>query len=288
VEALGHRATALAELGRRTEALAALAHLLQLEPALGAAWSLCGLLLKEEGRLGDAAEAFRHAIANGADQSLNGHYLAAVTGVAPPAPPPQYVEGLFDSYAAGFEQHLVQVLKYRAHQVLAEPVLAMNRRFTAALDLGCGTGLCGALVRPVAEWLEGVDLSSNMVAQAQARGVYDLVEQGDVLAHLQAATRRYDLVLAADVFIYVGALDRVFAAVASGLESGGLFCFSVEEAAAGQEIALQPSLRYVHSEGYLRRLAGEHGFSIDALQRHPIREDQRQPIPGLFAWLVRR
>ena len=131
VEALGHRATALAELGRRAEALAGFEHLLRLQPEVGFAWSLRGLLLKDEGQLGEAAKSFRKAIEFGADSGLNGHYLASVTGTAPPAPPRQYVEGLFDSYADGFEQHLVEVLKYRAHEVLAREVTAMKRRFAA-------------------------------------------------------------------------------------------------------------------------------------------------------------
>ena len=287
-EAIGHRATALAELGRRADALSALERLLQLQPEHGLTWSLRGLLLRDEGRLEEAAESFRQAIAFGADPALNGHYLAGVTGAAPPAPPRHYVESLFDSYADGFERHLVEVLKYRAPEVLVRPVAASGRRFAAALDLGCGTGLCGALVRPAVRWLEGVDLSANMVRQARARAVYDRVEQGDVAQHLAAATRRYDLVLAADVFIYVGALDGVFAETARVTEPGGLFCFSVEAAGEDEDFALRPSLRYVHSERYLRRLAAAHGFAVDVVERHPIREDQQRPIPGLFAWLVRR
>ena len=289
VEALGHRATALAELGRYDEALATLDALLHQAPRLGYAWSLRGLLLKDSGRLQEAATAFRSAIDNGGDAELNSHYLASVSGqAAPAAPPREYVENLFDSYAAGFERHLVDVLNYRAHEVLAQRVIATQRRFASVLDLGCGTGLCGALMRPHALWLQGVDVSGNMVAQARAGGGYDLVEQADLVQHLGAAERRFDLVLAADVFIYVGALEAVFAGVARAIDPGGVFCFSVEAAREDEEFALRPSLRYVHSEGYLRRLAAQHGFDVEAMARHPIREDQQQPISGLFAWLVRR
>lgn len=289
VEAWGHRAIALAELGRHDEALACLDRLLQLAPRLGHAWSLRGRLLKDGGQTQEAAAAFRKAIANGADAELNGYFLASVSDAAAPAAPPRhYVENLFDGYAANFDRHLVEVLDYRAHQVLADGLVAMNRRFASALDLGCGTGLCGALVRPLVERLEGVDLSVKMVTQARARGCYDQVEQADLAQSLAAATRRYDLVLAADVFIYVGALESVFAAAAALMDAGGVFCFSVEEAGGDEDFALRPSLRYVHSEPYLRRLALQNGFDIDALARHPIRQDQQAPIPGLFAWMTRR
>jgi predicted TPR repeat methyltransferase len=246
-------------------------------------------LLKDLGRTREAAAAFETAIANGADAELNSYFLASVSErAAPPAPPRHYVENLFDGYAANFERHLIDVLHYRAHEVLAKRLAAMDRRFDRALDLGCGTGLCGELLRPLARRLEGVDLSSNMVTQARARGVYDSVEQADLAQHLAAAQGPYDLVVAADVFIYVGALEAVFAQVARLMQPGGVFCFSVESASEDEGFALRPSLRYVHSEHYLRPLAAAHGFDVEASARHPIREDQQAPIPGLFLWLVRR
>ena len=47
-----------------------------------------------------------------------------------------------------------------------------------------------------------------MVERAAARGVYDSVAHADVAQYLADTQQRYDLVLAADVFIYVGALER--------------------------------------------------------------------------------
>ena len=288
-EALGHRAAALAALDRRESAVACLEQLLAIDASSGGAWSLKGSLLKDLGRHAEAATAFENAIARGADPQLNRYFLASLQGGdAPPAPPRHYVEMLFDGYADGFDEHLVGVLNYRAHQVLADGVLALQRRFVSALDLGCGTGLCGQLVRPLADRLEGVDLSGNMVEVARGRGIYDQVAQDDVVHYLQQSARRYDLVLAADVFIYVGALDPVFDAVARRMDSGGVFCFSVEEAGEGEDLALRTSLRYVHSERSVRALAQAHGFDVRAMARHPIREDQRTPIPGLYTWLVKR
>ena len=47
------------------------------------------------------------------------------------------------------------------------------------------------------------------------------------------------LVIAADVFIYVGALEAVFASVRQRLAPCGCFAFSVERADAGQDLLLQ-------------------------------------------------
>jgi predicted TPR repeat methyltransferase len=288
VEALGHRATALAELGHHRGALACADRALGLDAGLTPVWAVRGSLLKELGRLDEARASFEKAIALGADTPLNRYCLASLSGQdVPSTAPREYVETLFDSYADDFETHL-QVLNYRAPEILVAELARSGRRFSRALDLGCGTGLCGLLLKPLAGKLDGVDLSGNMVQKASARQVYDEVAQDDLAGFLVATGHRYDLVLAADVFIYVGALEAVFAGVARVIEPGGVFCLSVESVPDGQDYVLRPSLRYAHSRGYIRKLADQHGFEFGPTSEHPIREDQRTPVPGLFAWLTKR
>ena len=283
-EALGHCGTALAELGRPQQALSCFDRALAVDPRPAALWLLRGTALRELGRPADAAASFREALARGGDPELLGYYLAALEGGdAPARPPRQYVQALFDAYAGGFDAHLVQALHYDAPQVLVSRMTA-GRRFAHALDLGCGTGLCGALLRPHTQRLTGLDLSAAMLDKAARAGAYDTLEQRDIVEFLAASGDRYDAVVAADVFIYVGALDEVFRLLAARMPAGGVFAFTVEESAA-EEVVLRESLRYAHSEGGLRRLAERHGFRIDALERRPVREEQRQPIAGLFCWL---
>lgn len=286
VEALGHAGAALAELGRHAEALRLFDRALAADARLAALWTLRGSLLREMGRTAEAAESFRQAIAHGGDAQLIGFYLAGVGGLpeVPPASPRAYVEALFDGYAVQFDSHLTEALKYDAPRILTQRLLADSAHYRNGLDLGCGTGLCGRLLRPACARITGIDLSGNMIEQAHARGGYDQLQQADVLEFLQGTSERYDLVIAADVFIYVGALDAVFAQLARVMLPQGRFCFTVEES-EGPELALRSSLRYAHSEALLRRLAGEHGFSVTAIERGPVREEQRQPIPGLFVWL---
>lgn len=286
-EALRHRAAALAELGRLEAALASIDQALQVEPANGPAWTLRGSLLRSLGRAAEAAEAYRAAAANGDDSALNRYFLASLGGGPAPANAPrEYVEALFDGYSQDFDAHLVQVLGYRAPERLVQGL--GGARADAALDLGCGTGLCGPLLRPLAARLDGVDLSAEMVERSRAGGAYDEVVHADIADYLRSTPRRYDLVVAADVFIYVGALEQVFEGAARVMPPGGRFCFSVELAGAGQDLVLQPSLRYAHSAGYIRKLARHSGFEISATREAPIREDQGLPVPGLFAWLARQ
>ena len=186
-------------------------------------------------------------------------YLASVeAGAAPATAPAAYVAGLFDSYADEFDSHLVGALRYQAHRQLVDQLVATcggGARFRSALDLGCGTGLCGPLVRPMAARLTGVDLSARMIEKARSLGVYDRLEQGDIIEFLDGSEDRWDLVLAADVFIYVGDLEPVFARLERAMAEG-VFCFSVESLEGdGAGLRLLPSLRYAHSEAYLERLA---------------------------------
>jgi predicted TPR repeat methyltransferase len=286
-EAHFQRGQVLQFLERHDEALAAHEQALACDPTLGAAWSQRGSILRDLHRLDEAAVSFEQAIANGADPSLNRYFLASVTGRGTPAAaPPTYVEPFFDEYADAFESHLLDGLHYEAHTTLVRGLHGLEaKRYRAALDLGCGTGLCGPLVAPIADAVDGVDLSRNMIEKARRRGVYRHLAHAEIAEHLQRTEARYDLVLAADVFIYIGDLEAVFGGMRRVLDRGGIACFSVEVADDDRTFQLLPSLRYAHSERYLRELAARHAFAARQFLRRPLREDQRRPVPGLFVYL---
>ncbi|MDO9468560.1 MAG: tetratricopeptide repeat protein [Thiobacillus sp.] len=275
-----------ANAGRMEAALRAFDRVLEIDPRAAAAWSARGGVLRDLGRLDEAAPCFEQAIARGADPELHAYYLAAVRGSGGPAAPPRaYVETLFDQYSVDFQSHLVDQLQYRGHEWLLRPLIASRPRWRNVLDLGCGTGLCGPLVAPFADAIDGVDLSAAMLAQARALGVYRELIHEDLTTFLARTDRRADLVLAADVFIYVGALDAVFGAVRRLLEPGGCFAFTVELTPDSDDFRLLPSLRYAHSEAYVRRLAGTHGFRLRELQRAPLRQSQQQALDALYVYL---
>lgn len=284
-EALGHAGTALAELGRLPEALAMFERSLEADARPAVLWMFRGSALRELGRRDEAAECFREALARGGDAPLLHYYLAGLQQEEVPGQPPRhYVQGLFDSYADSFDAHVVRELGYEAPRLLVERLARGGRRYAQALDLGCGTGLCGRLLRPLCDRLTGVDLSPNMLEKARATGAYDDLQLADVAEFLAGSSAQFDAVVAADVFIYVGALDEVFRLLAQRMAPGAPFCFTVEESTS-EELALRASLRYAHSEGLVRRLADEHGFRVTALERRPVRNEQHRPIPGLFVWL---
>ena len=275
-----------ANAGRAADALRSYDRVLELDPQAAVAWSARGGLLRDLGQLDAAARCFERAIELGADPELHRYYLAAVRGAQSPAAPPRtYVETLFDQYSVDFESHLVDQLQYRGHEWLVRPLVESGRRWRAVLDLGCGTGLCGPLVAPHADAIDGVDLSAAMLDRARALGVYRELIHADLGNFLADTDRRADLVLAADVFIYVGALDAVFRHVRRILEPGGRFAFTVERAPEGDGFRLLPSLRYAHSEVYVRGLADAHGFAVREIRRAPLRKNRQAPLDALYVYL---
>ena len=287
------RGLALVALDRPEDAQRAWKTALARDEAFVAVWVDLGSLHRDRGQPEQALACLERALALGADDPMLRFQVAALRDAqrAPEAPPRQYVEQLFDGYAEHFDTHLVQGLGYRTPQLLADGLAHTGRaHFATALDLGCGTGLCAA---PLARWvgqLDGVDLSAAMLDKARALGRYDRLVHGDVVDHLHATERRYALVIAADVFVYLGALEPVFAGVRRVLEPGGVFAFSVEaadEACPEPGYVLRATLRYAHAEPYVRALAQAHGLEVCATQRHALRQDHGATITGLCVWLRR-
>lgn len=287
-EAWFHLAQTRQMLDRLEAAVDAYDRCLALRPQHGASWSQRGSALKDLGRRDEAAACFERALALGDDPELNRYFLAAVrrTAAAPSGAPPAYVERLFDDYAADFDQHLVDRLGYQAPERLLRLVQGQGReRFDDVLDLGCGTGLCAPLLRPLARRLAGVDLSAGMLEVARRRGLYDELLQAELVQHLAGTERRHDLLVAADVLIYLGDLAPVFAGVRRVLRAGGLFTFSVEPAGGDAAFVLQPSLRYAHGEAGLRALAASQGLRVLQAERGALRADQVHEVQGQY-WLL--
>src|SRR5262249_51635699 len=139
-----------------------------------------------------------------------------------------YVRKLFDDSAETFESNLEQ-LDYRAPQAVAQALtVRADGKFPTVLDGGCGTGLCGPLIRALCWHLVGVDLSEKMIEQAQARECYDELIASELTAFLHWRVRAFDAVVSADTLVYFGALDELFAAASDSLRERGLLIFTLE------------------------------------------------------------
>jgi predicted TPR repeat methyltransferase len=257
---------------------------LDLVPDWAAGWFRLGEIRRTHALAG-AAEAFEAALIAdpqdrlGASLSLD---LLRDRSLAD-AMPSAFVETLFDQYAKGFEQSLVEKLDYRAPQLLARGVPDGLGR---VLDLGCGTGLMGLELRDRCQWLEGWDISAEMLREAQSKAIYDRLEKRD-LTLLDAQGGQWDLIAAADVFAYLGALEQIVGWVAQALRPAGRFAFTVELHDGEDAYVLRDSRRYAHSPQHLAALLDEAGFDA-TLQHGVLRQDRDAPIWGLVVQAVKR
>ncbi len=157
-------------------------------------------------------------------------------------------------------------------------------RFAAMLDLGCGTGLAGGVFRTAVDHLTGIDLSAAMIEEARRRALYERLVSGELVEYLAAeaaAPVRYDLVVAADVLVYIEYLAVVAAAVRRVLAPSGLFAFTVETH-AGDGVLLRESLRYAHGAAHVRAAMASAGLDLLQLAEVSTRTERGEPVPGLL------
>jgi predicted TPR repeat methyltransferase len=266
---------------------------LAIEPAFVAGWHALGNLLDDAGRLREAADAYRRALELAPALTAAAFDLAALgEAPAPAVMPREYTTNLFNDFAATFDRRLVGELAYQAPRALRELMndclrqSHLETRQFDILDLGCGTGLVGREFRDLAASLVGVDLSAGMLAQAEQAGVYDDLDCREVVEFMQASDRRFDMILAADLFIYIGDLSPVFSSAAKVLREEAWFAFSIETIDAAP-YALRRTRRYAHSLAYLRDLAADSGFRWIAARETPIREGPAGAVPGHVVALQR-
>jgi len=214
------------------------------------------------------------------------YMLAAIQGNALEAPPEEYVKSLFDQYSDDFENNLLEDLEYRAPEKLWE-LFNKNRRrqaYAHTLDLGCGTGLCGLFFHGVTRSLDGIDLSPKMIERAREKNIYTFLQDTDMLKYLKRTEKKYDLFLAADVFIYLGELDPLFAALHKVALPGAHVLFSVEDS---HEVAwqLQSNGRYSHNHEYIMSMADGYAFTLVAREKTELRKEKGEGVAGLLYFL---
>jgi predicted TPR repeat methyltransferase len=278
------------------EAAADLARqVLEIAPDFAAAHALLGRAAAEQGSREEALNALRKALELEPDDALGVRLdLAKLDALAPEeAISGGYVRALFNEYAPSFDRHLTKTLAYRGPELIAD---ALRRacskrirpyRFGLALDLGCGTGLMAQALEGLCKTIEGVDLSPLMLEKARKTKLYDALHEGELVAFLSGrASAEADLVLAADVFVYMAGLEAAFREAHRVLRREGLFAFTVQTH-DGEGFVLGQDARYAHSDAYLRELAAKCGFATVLFENVSTRQDQGRPVPGYLAVLER-
>jgi predicted TPR repeat methyltransferase len=282
LEVAFEHAVMLMQAGHAKEAEQALAHLVQTGGIDAQAWAWLGRARLRLGDVAGARDAFERARVLEPDDPVVAHFLVSLGDTLPESVERDYIQRLFDDFADRFEHTLVARLGYAVPPRLAALLRAQGADMAGrVLDLGCGTGLMAVELARPGRVIDGVDLSPRMLDRAREKGLYRDLQAAEIGAYLaDADDQRWELIVAADVFVYVAALAPVFAAVRHRLADGGWFAFSIESS-AGEAVELLPATgRYRHSPDVVARQLVEAGFTGVVREPLVIRHEVGQPVAG--------
>lgn len=291
--------------GKTTEALIPFQRAIVLMPQDHESFHNLGVTLQELGRLNNAINCFRQALAlnpgyGDAYGSLESALRAQGKMHEAYACYKKNVEIVFDNYAETFDSHLIEELKYSVPEKLVDFIRQVGAanidNKPRVLDLGCGTGLVGKAVREHAGYLVGVDISGKMLDKARSINIYDALVRADLLDMMsKEASANYDLIVSADVFIYIGDIQSIANQARRLLSSQGLFAFSVEslfqeesdssQARNEQTYRLEKTGRYSHSKEYITQVASTSGFEVVGIHSSPVRFEKNVPVDGYLVLL---
>jgi predicted TPR repeat methyltransferase/predicted negative regulator of RcsB-dependent stress response len=200
----------------------------------------------------------------------------------PATPPNTFVSELFNAYAPHYDTHLSQHLHYDAPQQLCQAYIneaLPEKASLRVLDLGCGTGLCGQIFKPYAQEIIGIDLATDMISIAATKGIYNALHVMSITDALKQFGP-FDLILAADVFPYVGQLDHVLSAIKSALSPNGHVAFTCEKSTQTKTFDLQKTLRYSHHRQYINDMLTQAKLEVRTFENCILRQQNGKPLNG--------
>ena len=286
-EAWHYLSLALLAQHRSEEAFAAAVQAELLLPPQARRRQTYGRALSAAGEKERAVAFYRDWLAKEPDNPYVQHHLAASLGELPERASDAYVEQVFDQFAANFDAQLA-TLKYCAPELvtgaLRAALPAPSAQFDIA-DLGCGTGLCGPLLRPWSRTLVGCDLSAAMLARAAPRQAYDQLLKAELVQFLVDRPGAFDVLVSADTLIYFGELAPVFAAAHAALRPGGMLACTLEALPDDDANAwrLTESGRYAHTRAGVAERLSAAGFAASTIAPASPRVEGGKAVHG---WLL--
>jgi predicted TPR repeat methyltransferase len=247
-------------------------------------WYNLGELAHIVGRRAEARDAYEKYLALVPEDEEIAHLLISLRDdVAPARASDRCIEQLYDRFASFYDESMRRDLSYQAPEQLELAIREAlgSRTGLAVLELGCGTGLAGRLLRSFAQRLVGIDLSEAMLDRASQSGIYDALDAAEITDWLRKpGAPHFDLIAACDTLIYFGDLTQVIVPARRLLNDGGIIAFTVED---GDTVPfrLTDSGRYAHHESHVREVAQHAGLTVRTLTRATLRYEYGNAVTGL-------
>ena len=259
----------------------------KIEPGNTKSFKEIAKILYKSGNRKESIKTLEHLLEQNPDDEIAKHMIAAFGGSeVPDRASERFVTQTFDSYATSFDEALAR-LEYKAPQLVGDELKRLTRTDCRIdiLDIGCGTGLCGPIVKPLASKLVGVDLSAGMLRKAKQRDTYDSLHLAELTDFMQKSDATYDAIICVDTFVYFGKLDDAFVAAESILNPCGHLIFTVERHTldeSTEDFRLQHHGRYSHVDDYLERALSASGLVAQSMTPVVPRIELGEPVNGLL------
>ena len=259
----------------------------ELTPENPDAWHALGFAAQAVGRREEARDAFANYLEARPEDASIRHILTALKDEAPPPRASnECILQIFNDFSSHYDTKMRDHLSYQAPERLQELIRAEmgDAKGLEILDIGCGTGLSGVVLKERAACLVGIDLSPEMIDVARERDIYDQLEIAEITEWLDQTEGQFDLIVACDCLVYFGDLQPVVALAARRLKPGGCFAFTTER---GEKYPfhLSDSGRYTHHPDHMRAIAASAGLIVVRLEEGFLRTERGVEVTGLLALL---
>ena len=238
--------------------------------------------------IGESSKAiinYNKAIQINPEHQSSKYMVASLTGMKFPRAPVEYIRDLFDNFAKKFDESLIIHLKYQGPthllKLFSNAFGQRSDKYSATVDLGCGTGLTGKLFRDHTDYLIGVDLSKNMIQKAEEKKIYDDFFIQDMSSFLYETTNSFDFFICADVFIYFGDLSSLFELIKNRSQKSATLAFWTEHSKT-EDFYLSKVGRFCHSKKYILSLLKQNGFKLISFETNKLRKEGKNWIDGDF------
>ncbi|MGL1931874.1 MAG: tetratricopeptide repeat protein [Desulfotalea sp.] len=234
------------------------------------------------GEIDNAKELYRQLLTLDPEHTGAKHMLKTISHDNSGHTEIEYVRELFDHFSDHFDKSLTQNLSYQVPQLIKaevkNAVQKKNSAFRHTLDLGCGTGLIGEELKDLTQKITGIDISPKMVEKAKEKHIYDNLYVADI-NELQL-NDPFDLIIAADVFSYIGELNTTFSHIKDISTAETSLIFSIEKLTTNENIRLEKTGRYSHSLDYIKALAKRHSMEFHSHQDAKLRKESGVWVAG--------
>jgi predicted TPR repeat methyltransferase len=259
----------------------------ELKPDDWEAWYDLGEIAQCLGKREEAREAYqKYFDVNSHDAEVEHLLIALRNDAPPPRASDRAIQTIYKAFAASYESVMCDALGYKGPERLSDALTAVlgDRKALAILDLGCGSGLAGAVVKDRASELIGIDLSPEMIELARARGIYDRLEIAEITGWLDSGDSLFDLIVSYDCLIYFGDLTGITRAAARRLKPGGFFAMSMERG-DHYPFFLTDTGRYTHHLDHVREVASQCGLGVARVEESFLRTEYDVKVMGLYVVL---